>query len=275
MEQSKHAEIINFAFKQIRMEPQISLSSGFYYGMLCLLFIALAIIVFLILRLNKSLTSKRAMESKYRNLEEMFNEIQLENLDSRLNPHLLKNILNSVQSHAYQTYFSLDKLANVLDYILYDSRKKFVTPKQEVEFALNLIEINKIKLSPLFELKVKLKVNENEPLYHQHLLAPFISTDLIENAFKHADLQSPGAFISIIFEFNDNIFNLTVANKISEKAPIKKQNSGFGIEALEQRLKIIYSDHFKFNTFTENNVYIANLKIDLFEYKAKMLAAGR
>jgi len=257
------------------MEPQISLSSGFYYGILCLLFIALAIIVFLILRLNKSLTSKRAMESKYRNLEEMFNEIQLENLDSRLNPHLLKNILNSVQSHAYQTYFSLDKLANVLDYILYDSRKKFVTPKQEVEFALNLIEINKIKLSPLFELKVKLKVNENEPLYHQHLLAPFISTDLIENAFKHADLQSPGAFISIIFEFNDNIFNLTVANKISEKAPIKKQNSGFGIEALEQRLKIIYSDHFKFNTFTENNVYIANLKIDLFEYKAKMLAAGR
>ena len=257
------------------MDPQISLSSGFYYGMICLLFIVLAIIVYLILRLNKSLTSKRAMESKYRNLEEMFNEIQLENLDSRLNPHLFKNILNSVQSHAYQTYFALDKLANVLDYILYDSRKKFVTPKQEVEFALNLIEINKIKLSPLFELKVKLKVNENEPLYHQHLLAPFISTDLIENAFKHADLQSPGAFISITFEFNDNIFNLTVANRISEKAPIKKQNSGFGIEALEQRLKIIYANHFKFSSFTEDNVYIANLKIDLFEYKAKMLAAGR
>jgi LytS/YehU family sensor histidine kinase len=205
----------------------------------------------------------------------MFNEIQIENIDSRLNPHLFKNILNSIQSHAYQTYFAIDKLANVLDYILYESRKKFVTPKQEIEFALNLIEINKIKLSPLFELKVKQKVNENEPLYHQPLLAPFISTDLIENAFKHADLQSPGAFISIVFEFTDNIFTLTVANKISEKAPIKKQNSGFGIEALQQRLNIIYCDHFKFNCFTENNVYIANLKIDLLEYKVKMLAAGR
>ena len=142
-------------------------------------------------------------------------------------------------------------------------------------FKLNLIEINKIKLSPLFDLKVKLKINENEPLYHQHLLAPFISTDLIENAFKHADLQSPGAFISVIFEFNDSTFSLTVANKISVKAPIKKEKSGFGAEALEQRLKIIYNDHFKFNRFTEDNVYIVHLKIDLLEFKDKMLAAGR
>lgn len=254
------------------MEPPIMPSPWFYYGIIGLLFVALAL---LLLRLNKALVGKKAMESRYRELELMFNEIQLENLDSRLNPHLFKNILNSVQSHAYQTYFALDKLAKVLDYILYDSRKKFVTPRQEVDFALNLIEINKIKLSPLFELKVKLKVNENEPLYHQNLLAPFISTDLIENAFKHADLQSPGAFISIIFEFNDNVFKLTVANKISEKTPIKKQHGGFGIDALQQRLKIIYSDHFKFDTFTEDNIYIANLKIDLLEYKAKMLAAGR
>ena len=257
------------------MEPQPDLSPVLVYGSVAALFVSLAVIVYLVFRLNKSTSEKRNLESKYKEMETKFDELQLENLDSRLNPHLFKNILNSVQSHAYQTYFALDKLSNVLDYILYDSRKKFVTPKQEVEFALNLIEINKIKLSPLFELKIKLKVNENEPLYHQHLLAPFISTDLIENAFKHADLQSPGAFISIVFEFNNNTFGLTVANKISAKQPIRKEKGGFGTEALEKRLKIIYSDHFKFDRFTEDNVYIAHLKIDLLEYKVKMLAAGR
>ena len=256
------------------MEPQPGLSPMLLYESILALIVCLAVIVYLIIRLNKSTREKRLLETKYQEIEGKYNQIELENLDSRLNPHLFKNILNSVQSHAYQTYFALDKLSNVLDYILYDSRKKFVTPKQEVEFALNLIEINKIKLSPLFELKVKLKVNENEPLYHQHLLAPFISTDLIENAFKHADLQSPGAFISIIFEFSNNTFGLTVANRISEKTPIKKEKGGFGTEALEQRLKIIYNDHFKFDRFTEDNVYIAHLKIDLLEYKAKMLAAG-
>ncbi len=256
------------------MEPQPVFAPSLVYGSLLALALCVAIISYLIFRLNKSGIDKRLLESKFQELESKFNQVQLDNLDSRLNPHLFKNILNSVQSHAYQTYFALDKLANVLDYILYDSRNKFVTPKQEVEFALNLIEINKIKLSPLFDLKMKLKVNENEPLYHQRLLAPFISTDLIENAFKHADLQSPGAFISILFEFNDNTFSLTVANRISAKAPIKKEKGGFGTEALEQRLKIIYNDHFKFDHFTEDNVYIAHLKIDLLEYKAKMLAAG-
>jgi LytS/YehU family sensor histidine kinase len=255
------------------MEP-INLPPLLVYGTIFLFFTAATAIIYLVIKLKKSVTEKHFLDTKFKEIESEFNQFQFENIESRLNPHLLKNILNSVQSHAYQTYFALDKLANVLDYMLYDSRKKFVTPKQEVEFALNLIEINKIKLSPLFELKVKLKINENEPLYHQNLLAPFISTDLIENAFKHADLQSAGAFISVVFEFNNNTFSLTVANKISAKPPLRKEKSGFGTEALEQRLKIIYNDHFKFDRFTEDNVYIAHLKIDLLGYKAKMLAAG-
>lgn len=257
------------------MAQQVSISGWLLVGLILLMLALLGAVVYLALRLRKSAVGSLGMESRYQEMQRKLNQVELQNLDLRLNPHLFKNILNSVQSHAYQTYFALDKLANVLDYILYDSRKEFVTPKQEVEFALNLIEINKIKLSPLFELKVKMKVNENEPLYHQPLLAPFISTDLIENAFKHADIQSPGAFISIVFEFNANTFTLTVANKISGKSPIKKEKSGFGSEALEQRLRIIYSDHFKFDHFIEENVYIAHLKIDLFEYKAKMLAVGR
>jgi LytS/YehU family sensor histidine kinase len=197
----------------------------------------------------------------------------LQTLESKLDPHLFKNILNSIQSHAYQTYFALDKLANVLDYILYESRNKFVTPKEEIDFALNLIEINKIKVSPLFELKVKSKIGGSEPLYEQRLLAPLISIDLIENAFKHADLQSAGAFISVVFEFKDKVFAITVANKMSTKKPMKKEKGGIGVETLEQRLKIIYSDNFKLDRFTEGEVYITHLKINLFEYKTKMLAA--
>ena len=73
---------------------------------------------------------------------------------------------------------------------------------KKLNLRLIFIEINKIKLSPLFELKVKSKINENEPLYDQEILAPLISVDLIENAFKHADIHSPEAFISITFGFS-------------------------------------------------------------------------
>ena len=107
----------------------------------------LLVIAILIWRLRVSENNRKEIQQKFTTLETKVNGLQLDNLESRLNPHLFKNILNSIQSHAYQTYFALDKLANVLDYILYDSQQKWVTPKDEIAFALNLIEINKIKLS--------------------------------------------------------------------------------------------------------------------------------
>lgn len=231
--------------------------------------------VYLILRLNKTEKDKRTLERNFQIIENKINTIQLDNIEGKLNPHLFKNILNSIQSHAYQTYFAMDKLSNVLDYILYESRNKFVTPKEEIEFALNLIEINKIKISPLFELKVKTKISENEQLYEQPILAPLISIDLIENAFKHADLQSADAFIAIVFELKENCFSLTVSNKISESIPIKKVNSGIGSQTLNQRLAIIYKDNFKLERFSEGDIYYAHLTINLLEYKTKMFDIGR
>jgi LytS/YehU family sensor histidine kinase len=247
-------------------------ANSFILVLVILVFCLLASLVFISFKLIQSNKSKKETKLQFQLLETKINSLQLETLQSKLNPHLFKNILNSIQSHAYQTYFALDKLANVLDYILYESRNKFVTPKEEIEFALNLIEINKIKVSPLFELKVKTKIAPSELLYEQRLMAPLISIDLIENAFKHADLQNPDAFISIVFEFNDNVFYMTVSNKISPKTPLKKEKSGIGAETLEQRLRIIYKDNFKLERFTEGDVYIAHLKINLLEHKAKMLA---
>jgi LytS/YehU family sensor histidine kinase len=207
-------------------------------------------------------------------MEAKFQSLKLETLESRLNPHLFKNILNSVQSHAYQTYFALDKLSNVLAYILYDSREKLVSPREEIAFALDLIEINKVKLSPLFELNVKSRINEDEPLYSQPLLAPLVSIELIENAFKHADLQSGDGFISIVFEFRNDQFYLTVSNKIAGSPPLVKEKGGLGFTILSQRLNLIYGSNYKLDHFVEGNVFVAHLKINLLEHKAKMLAAG-
>lgn len=253
----------------------IQVNNNIVYVLLMIILVFIGVLCYLVYRLIESGKAKKSVEEKFDLLEMKVNNLQLETLESKLNPHLFKNILNSIQSHAYQTYFALDKLANVLDYILYESQKKFVSPKEEIQFALNLIEINKIKVSPLFELKVKTKVNEGEKLYEQNLLAPLISIDLIENAFKHADLQSADAFISILFEFKDNCFCLTVSNKISEKKALKKERSGIGATTLEQRLKIIYKNQFKLDKFVENDIYIAHLKINLLEYKNQMLTAGR
>ncbi len=256
----------------MQQNPEIPIN--FHYIYLAITGLMFVIILVLFVRLLKSEKGKNDTESKFKQYENQINLLQLENLESKLNPHLFKNILNSIQSHAYQTYFALDKLANVLDYILYESRNKMVTPREEMDFALNLIEINKVKISPLFQLTVKTKINEKNPLLDQKIMAPLTMIDLIENAFKHADLQSSNAFISIIFEFQNDQFSLTVSNKTSSKPPMDKEHSGIGQESFDQRLKIIYGTNYKLERFTENDIYIAQLKINLLEHKAKMLTAG-
>ncbi len=233
-------------------------------SVLLLLLLGGGILLFLLSKkLQKISRENRKSTELISQLEQKAGSLRLETLESKLNPHLFKNILNSIQSHAYQTYFALDKLANVLDYILYESRQKFVSPKEEIDFALNLIEISKIKLSPLFELSVKTNIEENNPLYLSKVLAPMISIDLIENAFKHADLQSGDSFIRIIIELKKDVFSLLVSNKVSGKPSLFKANSGLGMESLDQRLDILYRGRYTLERFKEGEVYLAQLKIHL------------
>lgn len=236
--------------------------------------ILIVYVIYLLIKIHRINKKNEKLQKDFKVLETKINSVELEDLKYKINPHLFKNILNSIQSHAYQTYFSLDKLSNVLDYILYETDKRFVSVNEELNFALNLIEINKLKLSPLFDIKVKNKIDEHHPLYNQDLLAPMISVDLIENAFKHADLQSADSFISITFELKDDYFALTVANKISAKPALKKTNSGVGKESTKKRLDIIYKGCYILEQFEENNVFISHLKLNLLDYKAKVFAAG-
>ena len=199
--------------------------------------------------------------------------LELENSKFRLNPHLFKNTLNSIQGYAFRTYQVLEKLGGVLDYILYDSNVSHISIKEELEFAQNFIELNKIKLSPLFDLRFRLIVNEANPFYNEPLLAPLISAYFIENAFKHADLQSKDAFISIIFELNDDEFALTVSNKIN-KTPLFNSKGGIGKENIRKRLEILYGDACRLNYSIEEDEHTAHLKIKLRDVKNKMRHTG-
>lgn len=236
--------------------------------------LAFSSIGFLYARFQRERRQRIIHEERYRELELKLHSLEVENFRHKLNPHLFKNTLNSIQSHAYQTYYALDKLSNVLDFILYESASKYVSIKEEVDFALSLIEINRLKVSPLFDLRIKNKIPEHHPLYNERLMAPLITIDMIENAFKHADLQSSDAFISIIFELDSDDFKLTVSNKISAKSPIKKDKSGFGKESFKKRLAATYRDNYKFDQFMEEDVYITHLKIKILEHKTQMFTVG-
>lgn len=240
---------------------------GFLILVIIILIAVIGGLTYLLFQYNK----QRVLFEKEKHLfDSKLRYLQLETLESRLDPHLFKNILNSIQSHAYQTYYALDKMAGVLDYILYDSQKKFVSLKEELEFSTRLIDINKIKLNPLFRLDVRISVNEEEPLFIEDLLAPLICVEMIENAFKHADLASSDAFITILFKFKNGHFDLLVSNMKSKQKSLVKQKGGYGLNALSKRLELIYGPYFKLEKSEDDNMYSMHLKINLYEFKSKM-----
>ena len=242
-----------------------------------LLYLIIALIIFLIIMstylINSLKTEKRLnnlQTQRMNNLSTKVDELKLENYEAKLNPHLFKNILNSIQSNAYQTFYTIDKLANVLDYILYESKANFVSVKDEIEFTKNFIEINKVKVSPLFDFQIKTKIDEQSPFYQEKIIAPLISIDFIENAFKHTDFQQQNSFIKIAIELNQKNFQIQVMNKISPKNSLKKETGGHGSESLEHRLRMIYENSFTLSKTIEQDIFVANLKINLHEFYTKM-----
>ena len=227
-------------------------------------------ITYLINTLKSEKNINQEQTQRLDNLSTKVDELKLESYDAKLNPHLFKNILNSIQSNAYQTYYTIDKLANVLDYILYESKANFVTVKDEIDFTKNFIEINKVKVSPLFDFQIKTKIDEQSPFYQEKIIAPLISIDFIENAFKHTDFQQQNSFIKIAIELNQKNFQIQVMNKISPKNRLKKETGGHGSESLEHRLRMIYENSFTLSKTIEQDIFVANLKINLHEFYTKM-----
>jgi LytS/YehU family sensor histidine kinase len=238
-----------------------------HHGLILILGLVILVLVAVLAvqhrRLKALLTEQGRDRQGREDLVHKVRSLELETMKSKLNPHLFKNALNAIQSHAYQTYYALDKLSNVLDFILYESDRQFVTLKEEVEFALSLIEINRLKVSPLFDLQVKNRIDPASPLYTQEWVAPLISIDLIENAFKHADLQREGSFISILFELKGDKFSLTVSNKVSAHAPLKKEKGGVGRATLQTRLAVLYPGRHQLEQFMQEEVYTAKLDLQL------------
>jgi LytS/YehU family sensor histidine kinase len=240
-----------------------------FFGVFAIfLFLTLSIWLFIENRKIRRKNARLAGTNKM--IQQRLDEVQLEQIGTKLNPHLFKNILNSVQSHAYHTYRSLDKLANVLDYILYESDSKFVSPREELDFALSLIEINKIKINPLFDFRIKSRINTSDELYEESVFAPLLSVDLIENAFKHTDFLAQDSFISIHLELENRIFTMKVSNKASLKNVLEKEKSGFGSQSMNQRLKMIYPDFYTLSKTLKNGIFTAELTINLGEFYDKM-----
>lgn len=174
-------------------------------------------------------------------------QIQLSLLRSQINPHFLFNALNNiyalVNENNKQSLPALEKLSSILRYSLYE-QSEFVPFDKEWQKIEDYITLESMRLPyrPALLLDVP-------PTLPAVCIPPFLFIGLVENAFKHGQLDQPESPTRIKISQEKEVLRFQISNAIAQKN--KDEVGGIGLQNIRDRLALIYPDT---HTFEVENI---------------------
>jgi sensor histidine kinase YesM len=205
------------------------------------------------------------MQLKLSQIEREKLEAELNTLKSQLNPHFLFNCLNNIYSLALnnspQTPEIILKLSDLMRHVLYESRENFVPVRHELDFLVNFIELQKIRLNSKIEISYEI-----EGTIPEKKVIPLIFEPFIDNAFKHG-MQNPAThpFLKASIRFGAETMHFKVENNYSSAFPsIKSKSSGIGLKNIKKRLEFLYlPDEYNYQVLKTENTFTVLLDVKL------------
>jgi two-component system, LytTR family, sensor kinase len=222
---------------------------------------------FLVRFLKKQTENKLLLE---KNLTLQKNLLQSENdfLRAQINPHFLYNSLNYFYSETFEALpkvgDSIMMLSDIMRYSLTDfsANGGLANLDEEIENIQNIININKCRFDD--NLHVQLQVN-GEP--EGKKIVPMMFITLVENLFKHGDLQGPTQPAYIECTIDEHHKKVTFITK-NKKSGVKNViPGGLGTSNIKKRLELLYGNGFELNFEEEVAIYKAILVIPYFDKK--------
>lgn len=184
---------------------------------------------------------------------------ELEAIKSKLNPHMLFNTLNNIdtliQINPNKASVALSKLSDILRYVIYETKNEYIPIQKETDMILKYIDIEKMRLTYQDHVSFANSITSNR------MVPPMIFLPFIENGFKHSNLNEPGQMLDIQFsEQNDKLY-FECINTVNTKTLPKEK--GIGLELVKKRLDLLYPHNHKLEIMQQDNKYIVSLKINL------------
>src|SRR5688572_6233139 len=184
---------------------------------------------------------KKALDEKaiLLGLEKDNKDFKLKYWRAQLNPHFLFNTLNSIYSISLQksdkTPEVVVKLADLIQYMIYECGEEKVPLLKEIDFIKNYIEIEKIRYKA--DLRLTLEGDTDGII-----VEPFLFISFIENSFKHAfDNTYSNAFIYITIKAEKEQVTLSVVNNTNLELEMQaKRIHGTGIKNSKSILELLY-----------------------------------
>lgn len=199
---------------------------------------------------------------KLRN-EQQHLQIEYAFLRSQINPHFLHNTLNffyskSLSGNTQELSEAILILSEIMRYSLQkeETGTKEVPLADELEHIYNVIKINQLRFNN------SLNIVFNTPANTENIhIIPLVLITLVENAFKHGDLNNPAFPLEINLEITENRqLKFMVINK--KKTGPKELSNGIGINNIRRRLDIAYPGHYHLDTTDNTDQYGATLTIN-------------
>ena len=186
---------------------------------------------------------------------------ELNFLKAQINPHFLFNTLNNLYYLAFtqspNTTEVIEKLSQMMRYMIYDSNHPLVPIAKEIEYMQNYISLERLRLNNSIPIDFEIRGN-----IEGARIAPLIFITFIENAFKHGvSNNQPGAWVKISVVMDGKQCTYRVEN--SKLTPAGEEKSGIGLQNVGRRLDLTYPDQYTLDVVDKPDHYAVQLNLTL------------
>ena len=192
-------------------------------------------------------------------------EAELELLKSQVEPHFIFNTLNNIyylaQNNHPRTGEMIYRLAQLLSYMLYDSRKSLIPVEKELDYIRDYVNLERIRYGEKLDVAVNVY-----GILKDAMAPPLLLLPLVENAFKHGIAPEGKGWIRVDVSRRNGTLICKVENSVPEQAPthkIKDEASGLGLSNLENRLGALFPGQHELKTLRGKESFLSVLSIPL------------
>ena len=192
-------------------------------------------------------------------LKDKNHEMEMALIKSQLDPHLLFNTINNIDTlilrDPVEASDYLNKLSDIIRFVLYETTADKIPLSQEIEYIGKYIALQKIRTSN----QTYAHFEVTGEVGNRHV-APMVFIPFIENAFKHTNNKKIKDAITVKVFVKATTTELICENRYDPNAQ-KQVTGGLGNELVRKRLDLIYAGKHTLNVSKGNELYRVHLTI--------------
>jgi two-component system LytT family sensor kinase len=185
-------------------------------------------------------------------------QLELNFLKAQVNPHLLFNSLNNLQSYIVhdekeKSVELLNRLAGLLRFSLYECQTELVSLQQEVTLLQHYIAIESVRYDEQSRI-----LTDIQPGTLSYQLPALLLMPLVENAFKYS-AELPEASIQIQLTAANDVMKAVISNSYAYSGHTHR--GGIGLQNVRRRLQHYFPGRHAFDIDDTQNKFTVSLTL--------------